>query len=82
MIDYYIIFFFLFSFPAHFFLLVPAVELGKFHAECYVMKETNRDAFDGIVSKLREARYDNFDPMYAMMMKASSKRGTNAARNL
>lgn len=59
-----------------------AIELGKFHGECYVIKETQPDVFNGIVEKLKEARYDGIDPQYVMVLKACVHRAVTVAKKL
>lgn len=56
-------------------------ELGKFHGECYALKESNRGLFHIITKAFRESRYaEPFDEVYSAMLKTSPKRGTQAIR--
>jgi hypothetical protein len=56
-------------------------ELGKFHGECYALKETNRGLFHIITKSFREARYSREpDPIWDATLKVSPKRGTHAIR--
>lgn len=68
----------------HFFYLLSVTkvrELGKFHGECYALKESNRGLFHIITKSFRESRYAvDFDEIYGAMLKASPKRGTQAIR--
>jgi Ser/Thr protein kinase RdoA (MazF antagonist) len=55
--------------------------LGKFHGECYALKETNRGLFHIITKAFRESRYSRDpDPIWEATMKVSPKRGTHAIR--
>jgi len=55
-------------------------ELGQFHGECYVLKETKPDVFNGIVSKMREARYADFHDGWGIVLKAIVQRAVEAAK--
>jgi Ecdysteroid kinase-like family len=56
-------------------------ELGKFHGECYALKESNRGLFHIITKSFREARYEkDCNEIYGATLKASAKRGTQAIR--
>lgn len=56
-------------------------ELGKFHGECYALKETNRGLFHIITKAFRESRYAAApDVIWDATMKVSPKRGTHAIR--
>ena len=56
-------------------------ELGKFHGECYALKESNRGLFHIITKGFKESRYSrDVDPIYGATMKVSPKRGTHAIR--
>lgn len=70
------------SFPFVYFIyrMKSVVELGKFHGECYALKESKPYVLHGIVSKLRETRYANMDPSYQIIMKASVGRATKAVQ--
>lgn len=57
------------------------IELGNFHGECYALKESKPDDFQSIVSKLRETRYENMDPTYQILMKASVGRAIKSVQN-
>ncbi|KAL7020211.1 hypothetical protein ACKWTF_011417 [Chironomus riparius] len=62
-------------------ILVAVHELGKFHGECYALKESNHGLFHIITKSFRESRYAmDFDEIYGAMLKASPKRGTQAIR--
>lgn len=62
-------------------ILVAVRELGKFHGECYALKESNRGLFHIITKSFRESRYSRDpDPIWEAMMKVSPKRGTHAIR--
>lgn len=69
-----------------FFYIFPHInntvrELGKFHGECYALKESNRGLFHIITKSFREARYSvDCDEIYGAMLKTSPKRGTQAIR--
>lgn len=55
--------------------------MGKFHGECYALKESNRGLFHIITKSFREARYaEDCDEIYGAMLKTSPKRGTQAVR--
>lgn len=56
-------------------------ELGKFHGECYALKESNRGLFHIITKSFKEARFAvDCDEIYCAMLKTSPKRGTQAVR--
>lgn len=56
-------------------------ELGKFHGECYALKETNRGLFHIITKGFKESRYAREpDIIWSTMMKVSPKRGTQTIR--
>lgn len=56
-------------------------ELGKFHGECYALKESNRGLFHIITKTFRESRYSQEpDMIWNAMMKTSPKRGTRRIR--
>lgn len=68
-------------FNSHFFFNCIVRELGKFHGECYALKEGNRGLFHIITKSFRESRYGkDCDRIYETMLKASPKRGTQAIR--
>lgn len=55
--------------------------LGKFHGECYALKETNRGLFHIITKAFRESRYSqDTDEIWDACLKVSPKRGTQAIR--
>lgn len=55
--------------------------MGKFHGECYALKESNRGLFHIITKSFRESRYSvDCDEIYGTMLKVSPKRGTQAIR--
>lgn len=55
--------------------------MGKFHGECYALKENNRGLFHIITKSFREARYAQApDPIWDATMKVTPKRGTQAIR--
>uniref|UniRef100_A0A182NDU1 CHK domain-containing protein n=1 Tax=Anopheles dirus TaxID=7168 RepID=A0A182NDU1_9DIPT len=39
------------------YIMLAVKELGRFHGECYGMKESHRAQFDSIVAKFKESRY-------------------------
>lgn len=62
--------------------LLPVRELGKFHGECYALKESNRGLFHIITKSFREARFNHVkvDMVWDATMRVSPKRGTQAIR--
>lgn len=71
----HVIFFHIFKF----FILVR--ELGKFHGECYALKESNRGLFHIITKSFKEARFNHkVDMIWDATMRVSPKRGTQAIR--
>lgn len=55
--------------------------MGKFHGECYALKDLNRGLFHIITKSFKESRFAvECDPVYGAMLKASPKRGTQAIR--
>lgn len=63
------------------FSTVPVRELGKFHGECYALKESNRGLFHIITKSFREARFNHqVDMIWDATMRVSPKRGTQAIR--
>jgi hypothetical protein len=64
-----------------FFAYFVVRELGRFHGECYALKESNRGLFHIITKAFRESRYGaDCDKIYEAMLKTSPKRGTQAIR--
>lgn len=62
--------------------LLAARELGRFHGECYALKEQHRDLFDSIIGKFKEARYGS-DPgnmKWMDIMKTGPVRAVKATR--
>lgn len=56
-------------------------ELGKFHGECYAIKESNHGLFEEIVKVFKEGRFDRMpNTQWELVLKASPKRGTQAVR--
>lgn len=58
--------------------------LGKFHGNCYAMKEWNNDAFQDIVSQLSKTRFEQVttgQPSYDEYTRLTPKRGISAVRN-
>lgn len=56
-------------------------ELGKFHGECYALKESNRGLFHIITKAFKESRYSREpDAIWGATSKISPKRGTHAIR--
>lgn len=55
--------------------------MGKFHGECYALKETNRGLFHIITKSFRDSRYAR-DPdlIWGATLKVSPKRGTQSIR--
>lgn len=55
--------------------------MGKFHGECYALKETNRGLFHIITKGFKEARFARDpDPVWETLSKVSPKRGTQTVR--
>lgn len=63
--------------------LLAAQELGRFHGECYALKEQKPDLFESIVGKFKESRFgaDLSKMAWAETMKVGPKRALNAARD-
>lgn len=56
-------------------------ELGKFHGECYALKQSNRGLFHIITKSFKESRYSRApDVIWEATAKACPKRGTFAIR--
>lgn len=62
--------------------LLAVRELGRFHGECYALKEQQRGAFDSMISKFKEARYgtDLGNMKWAEIMKAGPVRALKVTR--
>ncbi|KXJ70815.1 hypothetical protein RP20_CCG022387 [Aedes albopictus] len=62
--------------------LLAARELGRFHGECYALKEQQRDSFESMISKFKEARYGNDlgDMKWLAVMKTGPVRALKATR--
>lgn len=61
--------------------LLAARELGRFHGECYGLKETNRALFESIIGKFKESRYGApTDPTWMEIMKVGPRRALKATR--
>ncbi|CRL05479.1 CLUMA_CG018243, isoform A [Clunio marinus] len=62
-------------------ILVAVRELGKFHGECYALKESNRGLFHIITKAFRESRFHRDpDMIWGTTLKVSPRRGTHAIR--
>uniref|UniRef100_A0A336MRQ8 CSON004083 protein n=2 Tax=Culicoides sonorensis TaxID=179676 RepID=A0A336MRQ8_CULSO len=62
------------------YILCAVFEIGKFHGECYALKESKPEVFYNITKKLSETRYNNMDPTYQIVMKASVGRAIKAVQ--
>lgn len=64
------------------FCLLAVRELGRFHGECYALKEQQPDSFESMISKFKEARYDNDlgDMKWLTVMKTGPVRALKATR--
>lgn len=61
--------------------LLAARELGRFHGECYGLKETKREQFESLVGKFKESRYGApTDPTWMEIMKVGPQRALKATR--
>lgn len=61
--------------------LLAARELGRFHGECYGLKETKRKQFESLVGKFKESRYSTAtDPVWMEIMKIGPQRALKATR--
>lgn len=61
--------------------LLAARELGRFHGECYGLKETKREQFETLVGKFKESRYGApTDPIWMEIMKVGPRRALKATR--
>lgn len=62
--------------------LLAVRELGRFHGECYGLKEQQRDLFESITGKFKEARYgaDIGDLKWLEIMKTGPVRALKATR--
>uniref|UniRef100_A0A182SEZ0 CHK domain-containing protein n=1 Tax=Anopheles maculatus TaxID=74869 RepID=A0A182SEZ0_9DIPT len=58
------------------YIMLAVTELGRFHGECYGMKEARRPQFDSIVAKFKESRYaaDISDLTWKAVMTVAPKR--------
>lgn len=62
-------------------ILISVRELGKFHGECYALKESNRGLFHVITKAFKESRYARTpDRLWAEMATVCPRRGTQAIR--
>lgn len=70
------------SLNLNFYFLFLVRELGKFHGECYALKESNRGLFHIITKSFRESRFNHnkVDMVWDATMRTSPKRGTQAIR--
>lgn len=63
--------------------LLAVRELGRFHGECYALKEQHRETFDSIIGKFKESRYGS-DPSnmgnWEGVMKTGPVRAVKAVR--
>lgn len=57
--------------------------LGRFHGECYAIKESNSEQFDGIIKRFKESRYsqDTVHELWSLMMANGPKRAVKAVRD-
>lgn len=58
--------------------------LGKFHGNCYAMKEWDNDGFQDIVRQLSKTRFEQVasgQPSYDAYVRETPKRGISAVRN-
>ena len=58
--------------------------LGRFHGNCYAMKELNNDEFQDIVRQLSKTRFEQVttgQPVYDKMNQLAPHRGIAAVRN-
>ncbi|XP_058116217.1 uncharacterized protein LOC131288427 [Anopheles ziemanni] len=63
------------------YILLAVKELGRFHGECYGMKETRREQFNEIVTKFKESRYAaDCDATWAAMMSVTTKRAIKSLK--
>uniref|UniRef100_T1DPY3 Putative juvenile hormone-inducible protein n=2 Tax=Anopheles aquasalis TaxID=42839 RepID=T1DPY3_ANOAQ len=64
------------------YIVLAVKELGRFHGECYGMKETRPDQFDRIRRKFKESRYavDITDETWLTLMEVAAKRAIRAAK--
>ncbi|XP_055640386.1 uncharacterized protein LOC129777856 [Toxorhynchites rutilus septentrionalis] len=62
--------------------LLAAQELGRFHGECYALKEQKRDLFENIINKFKESRYgaDMQSLKWMEVMRTVPKRLVKAVR--
>ncbi|XP_058821992.1 uncharacterized protein LOC131683752 isoform X1 [Topomyia yanbarensis] len=62
--------------------LLAARELGRFHGECYALKEKNRSSFDSIIGKFKESRFgaDIGEMSWMEVMKTGPKRAIKVLR--
>ncbi|XP_055608267.1 uncharacterized protein LOC129755674 [Uranotaenia lowii] len=62
--------------------LLAARELGRFHGECYGLKENHPDKFQSIISRFKEARYgaEVVDMGWNTVMKVAADRAIDAVR--
>lgn len=61
--------------------LLAARELGRFHGECYGLKEIKREQFETLVGKFKESRYGApTDPTWMEIMKVGPQRALKATR--
>lgn len=61
----------------------PVKYLGKFHGNCYAMKEVNNDEFQDIVRQLGKTRFEQLttgQPEYDKYMQLAPQRGIRAVR--
>lgn len=63
-------------------ILLAMRELGRFHGNCYAIKEKQPELFKKIIKSFKESRFgrDNIDPVWDVVMKIGPKRGTKAVR--
>uniref|UniRef100_A0A2M4BMQ5 Putative juvenile hormone-inducible protein n=1 Tax=Anopheles marajoara TaxID=58244 RepID=A0A2M4BMQ5_9DIPT len=64
------------------YIVLAVKELGRFHGECYGMKEARPDQFERIRRKFKESRYavDITDETWLTIMKTAPKRAIRAVR--
>ncbi|XP_052898333.1 uncharacterized protein LOC128305080 [Anopheles moucheti] len=58
------------------YIMLAVKELGRFHGECYGMKEARRAQFDSIIAKFKESRFaaDITDLMWKTVLTVAPKR--------
>ncbi|XP_050069954.1 uncharacterized protein LOC126558059 [Anopheles maculipalpis] len=64
------------------YIMLAVTELGRFHGECYGMKEARRPQFDSIIAKFKESRFaaDISDLTWKAVMTVAPKRAIKSLR--